>query len=544
MATQSEISLQDTGNKPANAKQRKTRSRRTAAKAQSSGKQKSTAENESKPSSGTDIVPVMKLRAIDIVEEKAPRDKDRKTTGKPVEDLPEIISMPASQQADDAQQTKSEHINGTGPVTDHNVTDPELLELLEQLSATIDTANNVLDVAATVSEEESQAASSQGEMPVAANGAVAADTDNESEQDDGRGSDEASLAARFAQNAEQPPEKKSRIGFGMLANTALTGLIFAAGIAWVLHTNPWLLDENKGEQGKDSASLQNVAKIEPAKPPVRPKTKETVSLVKLQDPDSFTPPEDDPVPMESLAAPAPKQEMKVSKAEGTRGTPIPLEITLPSRSGETEISLMIQGVPDKAGLSAGKELGNGNWLLNESDLKGLALTTPSDVKPGTYELEVILVSSDGSVPQSHKTPVVIKAGGRLMQASTVPTGSVENETAPVKTAGPDKLPAAQSDPQPVAATPAPEVAIVEPLSPQEIQTLLARGDTLLREGDVSGARLLLEYAAQRGSKKAMLKLGNSYDPQHLAKLGVRGVLPNEEKATFWYDRASGSGAAQ
>jgi len=56
--------------------------------------------------------------------------------------------------------------------------------------------------------------------------------------------------------------------------------------------------------------------------------------------------------------------------------------------------------------------------------------------------------------------------------------------------------------------------------------------------------LLLEYAANSGNKQAMVRLGNSYDPEHLAKLGVRGVQPDEARAVHWYNRAAKSAAAQ
>ena len=65
-----------------------------------------------------------------------------------------------------------------------------------------------------------------------------------------------------------------------------------------------------------------------------------------------------------------------------------------------------------------------------------------------------------------------------------------------------------------------------------------RGDTLLREGDVAGARLLFEYAAERGGKKAMVKLGESYDAKYLRKLGVHGIQPDDTQAAHWYERAS------
>lgn len=105
----------------------------------------------------------------------------------------------------------------------------------------------------------------------------------------------------------------------------------------------------------------------------------------------------------------------------------------------------------------------------------------------------------------------------------------------------------------LAARPAPARAIAPPvirsariptISLTEVRTLLTRANSLLEQGDVAGARLLLDYAAQHGSKRAMLKLGETYDPDHLSKLGVRGVLPDQDQAALWYDRAAKALAAQ
>ena len=73
---------------------------------------------------------------------------------------------------------------------------------------------------------------------------------------------------------------------------------------------------------------------------------------------------------------------------------------------------------------------------------------------------------------------------------------------------------------------------------------MARANTLLEQGDGAGARLLLEYAAQHGSKRAMLRMGETFDPDHLSRLGVHGVKPDQDQAALWYDRAAKAIAAQ
>ena len=43
---------------------------------------------------------------------------------------------------------------------------------------------------------------------------------------------------------------------------------------------------------------------------------------------------------------------------------------------------------------------------------------------------------------------------------------------------------------------------------------IAKAEELLRQGDVSGARLLLEHASRQGSAVASFKLAETYDPDN------------------------------
>ena len=80
-------------------------------------------------------------------------------------------------------------------------------------------------------------------------------------------------------------------------------------------------------------------------------------------------------------------------------------------------------------------------------------------------------------------------------------------------------------------------------APSNEGRLLARADTLLQAGDISGARRILEYASER-SGVAAFKLAETYDPRQLAQWPVRGVQGDWSKSQTLYGRALESGIAQ
>ena len=76
------------------------------------------------------------------------------------------------------------------------------------------------------------------------------------------------------------------------------------------------------------------------------------------------------------------------------------------------------------------------------------------------------------------------------------------------------LPAPNSPAEPALALAAPGP------SDTEITELLEHGDALLRNGDVSSARLFYERAAGAGNGRAALRLGATFDPKHLVGFGL------------------------
>jgi TPR repeat protein len=73
------------------------------------------------------------------------------------------------------------------------------------------------------------------------------------------------------------------------------------------------------------------------------------------------------------------------------------------------------------------------------------------------------------------------------------------------------------------------------------QRLLARAIALLREANISGARPLLEHAAQRGSARAAFMLAETYDDRVLLSWRVRGIAGDTAKARELYELAQSGG---
>jgi hypothetical protein len=61
---------------------------------------------------------------------------------------------------------------------------------------------------------------------------------------------------------------------------------------------------------------------------------------------------------------------------------------------------------------------------------------------------------------------------------------------------------------------------------QAVSSQVARGKEMLRNGDFSSARLILRRIAEAGDADAALTLGATYDPNILARLGIRSQVAN------------------
>jgi hypothetical protein len=75
----------------------------------------------------------------------------------------------------------------------------------------------------------------------------------------------------------------------------------------------------------------------------------------------------------------------------------------------------------------------------------------------------------------------------------------------------------------------------------ETLRLRAEGLAAMAGGDFAGARALLERAAEAGDARALLVLGDAYDPATLARMGALGLKGDAQRARDYYARALAAG---
>jgi hypothetical protein len=75
------------------------------------------------------------------------------------------------------------------------------------------------------------------------------------------------------------------------------------------------------------------------------------------------------------------------------------------------------------------------------------------------------------------------------------------------------------------------------LWPADRDVLVQRGEELLGRGDVGGARLAFQRAAESGNARAAMGMARTFDPKVLRTLRVYGVRPDADQAAQWYARS-------
>lgn len=82
------------------------------------------------------------------------------------------------------------------------------------------------------------------------------------------------------------------------------------------------------------------------------------------------------------------------------------------------------------------------------------------------------------------------------------------------------------------------------LDAAELKALLARGHALETIGDLAGARLVFQRAAEAGNAGAAFRLAETYDPVVLEKLGELGLASDVITARVWYRKAKNLGSEE
>jgi hypothetical protein len=204
-----------------------------------------------------------------------------------------------------------------------------------------------------------------------------------------------------------------------------------------------------------------------------------------------------------------RARLVVQTQRGFANEPIPLGVSLVDASGEESLTLV--GLVTGSRLSAGAPLGLTGWQLSARDLANAFAYAPKDFA-GVMEPVVDLRS----------------ARGQPMDVQVVRLEWIREKEE-------------RSTPQLAPSKPPPGI---QPLDPEEIATLIKRGEEFLKTGDIAGAQISLKRAANAGNAQAALEVGMTFDPVFLTQRGVLGFAPDVAQAREWYDRAMKLGSSE
>ncbi|MGN7614406.1 hypothetical protein ACQZV8_20240, partial [Magnetococcales bacterium HHB-1] len=138
-------------------------------------------------------------------------------------------------------------------------------------------------------------------------------------------------------------------------------------------------------------------------------------------------------------------ERIIQRATKSQPTEIPLSIAA-QKEGEApeEITVMIEGLPEDATLSAGTDLGQGTYRLNGDQLENLILTLPKDFDAQhTIKITAAITDESGITHRSAGT-LMINRQGAVEQTKTIQITDavgVEDQAIPLHIALPKETPA-------------------------------------------------------------------------------------------------------
>lgn len=239
----------------------------------------------------------------------------------------------------------------------------------------------------------------------------------------------------------------------------------------------------------------------------------------------------------------------LSDVRGVSGDWIPLNLAAEALPPGGDA--MISGLPAGTTLSAGQDFGGAGWRVELADLAKLRIHVPPTFT-GASDLVVELRRSD-AVVVDRKAMRLDVMSPRLALASAAPVQAIpQNEAKETRPAVPQPVaPPRQPDNVALAALPprsapvpqqeAPDTS-VRKLDPSEVAVMLRRGEELARTGDLAGARLLLQRAADARHAGAAFALAATYDPVVLKQIAVVGQSGDADTARLWYERARDLGS--
>jgi hypothetical protein len=182
--------------------------------------------------------------------------------------------------------------------------------------------------------------------------------------------------------------------------------------------------------------------------------------------------------------------------------------------------MMIRGLAAGSAVSGGRPLAEGNWRVDISHLQDARVRPPRGFT-GSMDIGLELRLADDTIVDRRSMRLEWLGVNKMTALAPADTRSAAAEP---QTAEPRVPP--------------------RPEQRQALASLVSRGKGLLRDGDFSSARLILQRAADAGDADAALTLGSSYDPIILTRLGLRSQVANVDLARTWYEKAQEFGSTE
>jgi hypothetical protein len=204
--------------------------------------------------------------------------------------------------------------------------------------------------------------------------------------------------------------------------------------------------------------------------------------------------------------------LDVNDARGTLNSMIPLMLHAAAADASTPIDIKISGLPPSAYLSAGKRSGISDWTVKTSEIDGLKLVVPAADQP-KLDLEVAALDQ-----KSGALAAPVKSLSIALDADPKAVAQIQPVSAPPDTSGNN-------------------------FNTGTSQGLdyLAKGDALMKTGDIASARQFYMKANDLGNPKGAYGVARTYDPKVFAELNVQGLQPDSAQAADWYKKAAAAG---
>lgn len=235
------------------------------------------------------------------------------------------------------------------------------------------------------------------------------------------------------------------------------------------------------------------------------------------------------------------------------GNRLALPVRIEPPSSAPLYYVLVNGLEPDALITTGMEVVNGTWLIRGPDLGTAEIVRATTAAPSSsarIELRaldgivvaqqmVTLVASEAAAAAAAAAPPAPPAPVAPVIAPSVAPAAPPPAVAPVVTPPAETRQAAASIADKPAITPAPD----DPYQ-SDAQKYLRRGLLMLDSGNVNGARLLLERAADLGSGAAAFSLGRTFDPATARLLGNPLINADRAAARRWYEKAAALGISE